>query len=208
MGWLDGKQIVDALYGNSYDPLIQKIYKGDELIFERNSWDYILEDTDISITSQDQLIRPGINPLSEENIGRNFEVVFKGSTSQTGENGTVIGFLSRLSGSGSGPYNFEVSLNKNGFLTIWQYGMIDDTYTHDSTGNNKEIKCVKRIDSLTGEYQFKFYVDGTEISTRNYHIISSATGGTRQELVVGGCKMGGFYGFTGHLDYFKFRFTS
>lgn len=35
MGWLDGKKIVDALYGDSYTPLIQKIYKGDELIFER-----------------------------------------------------------------------------------------------------------------------------------------------------------------------------
>ena len=41
MGWLDGKKIVDAMYGDSYTPLIQKIYKNDELIFERSDhWDY------------------------------------------------------------------------------------------------------------------------------------------------------------------------
>jgi len=75
MGWLDGKQIVDALYGNSYDPLIQKIYRGDELIFERNSWDYHIENWVFDGTDE-CVVNTGITPFSSDNINKGWKMEF------------------------------------------------------------------------------------------------------------------------------------
>lgn len=207
--------IKDMLFGDSYNPLIVRAYQGDTLIYERSSpttWDFEVQNVDFVDTKSDktQLKISDINPFSPENISRDFEIILKGTSTLTAENGTTIGIFSRTgSGTGGGPYDIELALNigNPGKLKIWVTSLSGSTYTHDSTGNNKEIKIIKTHSSEDNKYYFTTYVEDVAIS-QVYSLSDGATGGTRQEMMVGGCQMGSFYGFTGHLDYFKFRFTS
>lgn len=203
MGWLDGKQIVDALYGNSYDPLIQKIYKGDELIFERNSWDYILENADFDGTDNTLIYVP-INIFSPENIVRDWEFFINGSTIYSAENQTTFGIIGADGGSPPGTvYYVEVGMRPTG-LYLYRYGDINGTndkvWTCDCM--NKDIHIVK-----TG-LNIEFYVDDALIHT---FVLKNYTGNSSSmiKIMVGGWWRGaGHQYFNGHLNYYKFRFTS
>jgi hypothetical protein len=73
MDWLDGKKIVDAVYGDSYTPLIQKIYKGNELIFERGDhWDYKYLDL-VFQGRQEDVVVTDIKPFDADHNSRGWE---------------------------------------------------------------------------------------------------------------------------------------
>lgn len=207
--------IKDMLFGDSYNPLIVRAYQGDTLIYERSSpttWDFEVQNVDFVDTKSDksQLKISDINPFSPENMGRDFEIILKGTSTLTAENGSTIGIFSRdSSGTGNGPYNIELTLNVGnpGKLKIWVTTLGGSTYTHNSTGNDKEIKIIKTYSSEDHKYYFTTYVEDVAIS-QVFSLPDSAAGGTKQQMIAGGCQMSSFYGFTGHLDYFKFRFTS
>lgn len=200
MGWLDGKQIVDAVYGNSYTPLIQKIYKGDELIFERSDgWDYSLYNIDFD--GETASYYTDINPFSEENINRNWEMIINAETTQTTENQTTIGVIGQNNAGSGNRYYIQVGLRPTG-LYLFHRGYLSGT--HDEVFScdiiNKEIHIIKTDTSI------EFFVDNILINT---FTITDMTGSTRQKIEVGYWYGGvGTAYFNGHLNYFKFRYTS
>lgn len=203
MGSLDGKQIIDVMYGNSYFPLIERIYKGSELIFQRNTWDYILENADFDGTAGD-LIHVPINVFSPENIVRNWEFFISGSTTYSTERESTIGIIGvERSSPGGTVYYIEMGLRPTG-LYLYRYG--DITGTNDKVWPcdcmNKDIHIVK-----TG-LNIEFYVDNVLIHT---FVLKNYTGNNSSniKIMVGGWWRGmGRYYFNGHLNYYKFRFTS
>ena len=164
--------IKDMLFGDSYDPLIIRAYQGDTLIYERSSpttWDFEVQNVDFVDTKTDktQLKISDINPFSPENIGRDFEIVLKGSSTLSAENGSTIGIFSRTgTGTGSSYCNIELALNVGnpGKLRIWVTTIQGSSYTHDSTGNDKEIKIIKTHNSEENRYYFTTYVEDVAIS--------------------------------------------
>jgi len=211
MGWLDGKKIVDALYGDSYNPLIQKIYRGDNLIFERDTWDYELydyvndaEDGGEIDTSPALRVQPedAILPFSEENINRNWEFLINAYTENTRESWTTIGIsIYQELGQGN-EYYVQLGIRPSG-LYMYRRGYI--TGTHDQVFPcdpiNKDVRVVK--DNST---DIKFYVEDELINTFK---LSKTTPSTRNK-VYSAWWYGGYgeHIFGGRINYFKFRFTS
>lgn len=211
MGWLDGKKIVDAVYGDSYTPLIQKIYKNDELIFERSMWDYELydyvddtKDGGSISTSHASSVQPEVDilPFSEENINRNWEFLINAYTENTREQWTTIGIIGQKNDGVGNSYYVQLGIRPSG-LYMFHRGYI--TGTHDQVFPcdpiNKDVRVVK--DNST---DIKFYVEDELINT---FILSKTDPSTKNKV-----ESAWWYGgrgdniFGGRINYFKFRFTS
>jgi hypothetical protein len=219
--------IKDMLFGDSYNPLIVKAYQGDTLIFERNTWDYELgqityDNVKWNSTAGkfDNATYTGIKPFTQDNIDRDWEMVFMGSSSNAGkENKNTIGIISRM------PKETETGYNTNWSIEI---GIEENKFYYDNypngknkyvevPSNNKEIKIMKVKDPTTSSpsYKFKIFVDGVLMKSQDEDdytwaldvaIWESAYG--PGEIAIGGCRMGNSYIFQGTLEYFKFRWLS
>jgi len=159
------------------------------------TWDYELSNVDFDGTAN--TIRfTGINPFSTTNISRNFEILLNAETTETAENKTDIGLFYRYSTSAT--YNLELGI-KPTQTYIDRYKNISGSEQTINVGSSgQEVKVSKIADTLY------IYVNNTEI----WRARINGSGSDAQEMTIGGVKMGSSYYFLGHLNYFKFRFTS
>lgn len=190
--------IIDVKYGDSYDPLILRVYKGDELIYERNSWDFVLENVDFD-GKESSRVKTDINPFSSQNINRNWEILLNAETVATTESRTDIGIFSVTNGRPTPHYNLELGVCP-GRTYIDVHGAINGPETAPYiTSSGKDVHVIKQGSTLTISVEQELIWTGT---------LTDMTGGDAQRLHVGGCTMGSTYHFLGHLNYFKFRYTS
>jgi len=162
------------------------------------TWDYELSNVDFDGTASSR-VYTGINPFSTANIGRNFEIILNAETTQTAENKTDIGVFSRYN-TQTPHYNLELGIRPSQTY-IDRHGAISGSETTSNVGSSgKDVTIVKSGTGIT------ISVAGTTVWSGT---ISNTTGNdSSQEMTVGGVTMGSTYHFLGHLNYFKFRFTS
>lgn len=159
------------------------------------TWDYELSNVDFDGTAN-TLIFTGINPFSVANINRDFEILLNAETTQTAENKTDIGLFYRHSTTAA--YNLELGI-KPTQTYIDRYRNIGGSEQTINVGSSgQDVKISKIADTIY------IYVNNTEIWRGGV----SGSGSDAQEMTVGGVKMSGSYYFLGHLNYFKFRFTT
>lgn len=159
------------------------------------TWDYELSNVNFDGTAN-TMIFTGINPFSTANISRNFEILLNAETTETAENKTDIGLFYRYSTTAT--YNLELGI-KPTQTYIDRYRNISGSEQTINVGSSgQEVKISKIADTLY------IYINNVEI----WRASINGSGSDAQEMTVGGVKMGSTYYFLGHLNYFKFRFTS
>lgn len=236
MGWLDGKVVTDMGFGNQADwddasktidindhtwkSMVKKCYRGDTLIYERNAWDYILENIDFTngydpVSEQKpiwaEIDGNTINPFSSENIHRNFTMLINVNTQQSTASGNDIGVIGKIANNRN--YAIEIGLGSNG-IYYDRYGLnVSTGYNTDRTQScdiqNKDILIQRKYDASENKYIITCDVDGYTPSTGNDHVFSyynnpSDNPYDTQAISIGGVGMGSWHYFTGHLNYFKF----
>lgn len=149
--------ILDMKYGNSYDRLITKAYKGSTLIFEREieNWLYHIENVNCNRThtmaSYDEYqpeniyyIAESIFPMSYENIYRDWEFLINVTPTTTGQS-TIPIFTETLFGS-SDP-NYQEYVNTIGGPEIEFYFWLEV-----NTGNNPDRIRFRGTSSIFSSY--------------------------------------------------------
>ena len=210
--------ILDVLYGESYDPLVMRVYRGDDLIYERESWDYVLENIDFTNGSAEGYTKPivpeingvRINPFNADNIQREFTILMNANTSVATASGNDIGVIGKVpDGPNSRTYSIEIGLGNNG-IYYDKYGLLgnDKDKTIACDIQNKDITICKRYDADNNIFRFYCTVDGLEGQLWDWTQLADASGTDLQTVTVGGVGMGSWYYFTGHLNYFKFRWDT
>lgn len=161
------------------------------------TWDYEL--SNIELDGQ-TATSTNINPFSAENITRNWEMLINAETQETALNGTTIGIFGQDNAGSGNQYYIQLILDPDGLYPYYRGKLSGTAHVFPCVIMNKDIHIVKNNTEIA------FYVDGVLMTTCS---ITDTTGSTRQKLEVGYWYGGvGTYYFKGHLNYFKFRFTS
>lgn len=214
MGLLDGKTITDALYGDSYDPLINRIYKGEDLIFERNSWLYEIHNiqcvgsgTAVSIFQPENENYLGyiLNPYNADNFNRGFEFLINANTTAgiTGEDGTTIGIIGSRSSSGTHSA-FELGVRHTG-VYVYTRGSwsLNPNQVYECDCQGTDIHVIRQPNSQTLTVYLGNVSDNNVIVSTTYN----GAGSEDNCRVNAGYWYGGrgTYYFNGTINYYKFK---
>lgn len=172
-----------------------------------SEWDYELYNYDCDGTLATWIRDDSFEIFNDTNSPKDWEMVISGNTTKTAENGTTIGAIGINPNTQSGSRNcfIEVGLRPTG-LYLYRTGNLSGTHNQvfPCTVMDKEIKIVKTNQTID------FYVEGVLINTFTItRALNNMEVGDRAILHIGGWKgTGGTYYFDGHINYFKFKYTS